>query len=78
MCFEPVALWIRVVWCRPSEFWFEASGVLLEADYASRGAQEGSDDYDRHEFYSWKRMGRLVDQNVVTYGKGCTLTIFQV
>ena len=47
---SPVVSSILVVWCRPSEFWFEASRVLLESGNASHGTQEGSDDY-RLEFY---------------------------
>ena len=45
-----VALWIRVVWCRPSVFCFEASGIFLEAEYASCGTPVESDDYDRLKF----------------------------
>ena len=49
-----LALWNSSCWCRPSDFWFEALGVLLEAGNAIRGAQEGSDDYDQLEFCTWK------------------------
>lgn len=50
-----MAFLFSVVWWTPSELSFEASEILLEADYSNRGTQEGDDDYDRLGFFSRNR-----------------------
>ena len=54
VCERSCILDFLIVGCKPSEFLFEASRVSFEDGNVSLGTWEGSNDYDRLKFCSWK------------------------